>query len=467
MKTSRVAVIGAGPAGLAAASALSNLNGGVVVFDKGKSLVERRHDASEDLGIGLGGAGLFSDGKFSFYPSGTHVYRLKSDSLLQESFSWMSEVLEGVGIKTETFPDLGRGQPTSPASCGFNKTYPSHYGTLAQRFRLVERMMSRSAHYETGASVERVRRVEGGYEVVYRNAEHRLDALRVSGLIVATGRLGNLDLLDEDGIIALPSRRLRFELGMRIESPSRIGFLSREKTPDVKCIWKKGAAEIRTFCTCRRGEVWNIPYGDIAALSGRSDGPPTEFSNFGFLARFSGEHFERGKAHLERVMRSELIRSGEAMWEPLGSFLGRAALGSRASIDPARRPWYPRNKFRRGKIADILGPELYQVFVGALEELLSFSPDLLHEETACLFPAIEGTGLYPTLDDNLKVYGENIWCAGDLAGSFRGITPAMLSGYYTGLQVRAALSYARPARYSTLPPPPRRSSIPPPPQHVY
>ena len=64
----KIAIVGAGPAGLAAAAALSqSKKSSVFIFDKGKNAEDRDHTRSEDLGIGIGGAGLFSDGKISFY----------------------------------------------------------------------------------------------------------------------------------------------------------------------------------------------------------------------------------------------------------------------------------------------------------------------------------------------------------------------------------------------------------------
>jgi hypothetical protein len=47
-----------------------------------------------------------------------------------------------------------------------------------------------------------------------------------------------------------------------------------------------------------------------------------------------------------------------------------------------------------------------------------------------LFPSIEGTVVYPLLDNNLRIMGENIGCCRDVVIKFREILPAFLSGYY-------------------------------------
>ncbi|MCK7475343.1 MAG: hypothetical protein MZV49_21820 [Rhodopseudomonas palustris] len=37
------------------------------LFEAGPALLARRHDRADELGYGIGGAGLFSDGKFSYF----------------------------------------------------------------------------------------------------------------------------------------------------------------------------------------------------------------------------------------------------------------------------------------------------------------------------------------------------------------------------------------------------------------
>jgi uncharacterized protein len=72
----RVGIIGAGPAGLAAAAALSARGCESVLFESGNSARGRDHRSASDIGVGVGSAGLFSDGKFSYFPSATGLYEL-------------------------------------------------------------------------------------------------------------------------------------------------------------------------------------------------------------------------------------------------------------------------------------------------------------------------------------------------------------------------------------------------------
>jgi uncharacterized FAD-dependent dehydrogenase len=65
MKT--VAIIGAGPAGLAVATKLKDYFE-VDLFEAGKTIEERVSDKNKDLTSGVGGSGLFSDGKLTLHP---------------------------------------------------------------------------------------------------------------------------------------------------------------------------------------------------------------------------------------------------------------------------------------------------------------------------------------------------------------------------------------------------------------
>ncbi|MCB1135931.1 MAG: hypothetical protein KDK78_06665, partial [Chlamydiia bacterium] len=71
--------VGAGPAGLAFASTIKHPNS--LVIDLGKLAPLRDRNHSVDCAHGYGGAGLFSDGKFSFYPSGSGLWKCKGNEL--------------------------------------------------------------------------------------------------------------------------------------------------------------------------------------------------------------------------------------------------------------------------------------------------------------------------------------------------------------------------------------------------
>ena len=66
-------------------------------------------------------------------------------------------------------------------------------------------------------------------------------------------------------------------------------------------------------------------------------------------------------------------------------------------------PWHPNESFYCNDIKSVIGQEMYNYFKEALQMLLEWQPELNHPKVAVLLPAIEGTGQYPVLDENLKV----------------------------------------------------------------
>jgi hypothetical protein len=317
------------------------------------------------------------------------------------------------------------------------KEYPSHYASLEQRKALVERLLQLIDNpVITGATVRRIDQTASGYVIdIKREIPFSSSQQQASALVLGTGRLGGIAFHEGQIMSRIPLRLLRFEVGIRVESHYSVGFLSKIKLPDVKRLWENKSAQIRTFCTCRNGEIWNIPYFGLSAISGRSDGPPTEFSNFGFLARLHGNDLELGYK-LWKHLRTHSLKNGSVIYESIESFLGEPSLHAKdEAADLSSRPWFPREEFEAGSIQEHMGQGLHEIIARAVRDLLTWSPDLIDPRTMCLWPAIEGVGFYPEIDGDLRVRGHSIWCAGDVVGQFRGLIPSLVSGYYAGLSI--------------------------------
>jgi len=119
-------IIGAGPAGLAAAAACSARGLSVVLFEAGASVEDRNHAEHAGLTQGVGGAGLFSDGKFSFFPSATRLWRLQPETRLRQAYAWTSSKLSPLGIDC---PDFPAAKPPTESSLARHE----HFRPLCQR----------------------------------------------------------------------------------------------------------------------------------------------------------------------------------------------------------------------------------------------------------------------------------------------------------------------------------------------
>jgi uncharacterized protein len=429
-----VCIIGGGPAGLGVANALCRAGIDFQLFDAGPPLETRQHDRAEQLGAGIGGAGLFSDGKFSYFPSGTYLYQLGNQVRLKNAYVSIAQLLSAAGIAAPRFPSTTIGGPNSDDSFS-HKHYASQYGSLTQRRELTQSLIgdSQSGQINPFCRVQRIAKSTPGHRVTYFDERAcRTKTSDFSELVIATGRFGGL-ALSELFNSPISTEEQRYELGLRVEHPNGIGFLSKIKNNDVKLIMHNDDVQIRTFCTCRQGEAWHIPYEGASALSGRSDGPKTEYSNFGLLPRFAGAKRAQGRA-IWNHFRERFGESRQALWQPMQEFMG----GPPASVDGAmlsKRPWYPRNNFQRARINDLIHDHLRTALVEALAILLERYPDMNSPETLCLFPAIEGVGIFPTADDDLRLRTKDIWCCGDVVGRFRGLVPALVSGQYVGCAI--------------------------------
>jgi hypothetical protein len=396
-----------------------------VVLERGKAVAARSHEEAADLPEGVGGAGLFSDGKFSYFPSGTQLYQLGDRRMLRIAYDWCVDRLTVAGISTEPFPP----DTSTTAQTSKMKRYPSHYASLERRLALIERLAAAAPSVRTESPVTTLASDDDGGYVLETDTRGSVEA---SAIVLTTGRFGPLGLAAAANGARFPLTPLRYELGIRIESPRTQGFAGELSIPDVKRIWNVDGIEVRTFCTCRRGEIWGLPAAGLFPLSGRADGRPTEFSNFGLLARFAADAFESG-ARVWAALESALRRR-RATYEPLEAFLG----GIGAWPSAGERPWFPRDAFEPGSIRAIVGDRFHASLTTAVLDLLDWSPSLRHPATVCLFPAIEGIGLYPLVDASLRVPRHRVWCAGDVVGRFRGLVPALVSGYYAGACAAAA-----------------------------
>lgn len=385
-------VIGAGPAGLAAGVAALDRGRSVRVLERGGSAAQRDRSRSQDLVSGVGGAGLYSDGKFSFAPSATGLWTLRPSSALQEAYGWAAERLREGGLEPPPFSaeEAARSEMTNSI-----KAYPSQYMALDARERLIASLEQRLGD----------RLVVGADAQLKSNAREVIadwdgGSLRARCAVFASGRFGPLR---DAG--ALTSTFRRVEVGMRVEQDaSRFALDAEHVTALLDPKWIRGSAdgqlEWRTFCCCRRGEVVETRFDDLCTVSGRADGPPTDRSNVGLNVRFLD--VEQAVEALARV-------TGAAREGPL-----RIAAAELVE-DPDSSP-----------VAQRFGGMIANALARGLE---AFAADLRADVAGAVLhlPALEGVGYYPAVDSMLKV-APRIWAAGDATGVFRGLVPALVSG---------------------------------------
>lgn len=411
-----VAVVGAGPAGLAAACALRLGGIDVVLIESGKTVDARDRYVASDVTHGVGGAGLYSDGKFSFFPSATELWTLADGDALMGAYEWAASRLRAQGMQVPPFPKNGDA-PAGADACWTLKEYPSYYLSLEARHDLVGQL-AKEAAAETSTLSDLV-----GLNHVEEEERIRLDvdrgdradivSLTCKQVVLATGRFGALDLARIGGVGGEIFRRL--EVGVRIEQPSGKAFFRSVEQLDPKFRFKDLGRDLewRTFCACRDGETILTDTAGLWTVSGRADCPPTGRSNIGFNTRILDPIVAQNV--LDRVIGG--VTQPQAFFDVGLLNLLQVEEAALAAVDRA------------------FGCEVRSYVTMGLERLAERFPEMLDAETRLIGPTVEGTGWYPALDDDLRHLKLPLWVAGDASGRFRGIVAAMVSGHYVGQKI--------------------------------
>jgi len=414
-------IIGAGPGGLAAAQRVTGEGFNVALIDSGRPVEERDRHAEADMTHGHGGAGLFSDGKFSFFPSASELWTLPRAAELRAAYEWTSELLGSRGLDTPPFPS----DPTA-YSVGSGewvlKDYPSDYLSLSARLQLTADIVAAvdaSVITRTEVASTSYDAASDSFRLGLRDAKGEEFELTAQRLILASGRFGPL------GLRELTEQRSfrRLEVGFRIEQSAERAFFRDMKQLDPKLRFREQdeSVEWRTFCACRQGEAVLTLTQGLWTVSGRSDCPPTGRSNIGFNTRILDES----------VAARALAPALAAMADEESHFT--VSMTDLVTGEPAAVATFDR----------VYGPELREIMVRGLSHLAAAFGELNDEETRLIGPTLEGVGWYPKVDGDLRLLDAPAWVAGDACGLFRGIVAALISGHYAASAALRDLEFFR------------------------
>jgi hypothetical protein len=406
-RSADIIIVGAGPAGLAASAACRDAGVQAMLLERGNPAQHRDRYLPEDIGEGVGGAGLFSDGKFSFYPSATHLWELQPVSSLIAAYGWSSGVLRPFGIEVPPFPETQANSSSEQKPDSFRiKEYPSFRIPLSERLELVRSLTPSDGSIRTLAEVISMRIEDERVVVNIRYGKEQVEEEFIAkAAIIAIGRLGAMRVLPW---LNVDSVFRRLEVGVRIEQAEDSFFLRDARGLDPKLIAQdRSGIEWRTFCCCRGGEVVNVVSNGVLATAGRSDVDRTKMSNVAFHVRITDQEFggmvtSNVLSRLDQPPRSFSIRVDQ--------------LGDDSKLN--------------GILCEKFGPKVAGVLMLGLQKLQHEydirGPVTVHG------PAVEGVGYYPRLGPNLRLDRLPVWLPGDVGGLFRGLTAALVSGYFAG-----------------------------------
>jgi uncharacterized FAD-dependent dehydrogenase len=373
-----------------------------LIIEMGGDIIGRNRDSATDCVAGIGGCGLFSDGKFSYYNSGTDIWKLEKDKL-KSSYQFFKEQIMAQYKVIPDFPDHIDEQPLPKEDWTF-KSYRSDYLTLEQRMDMIVKITSGyrdkfKLDTEVTDIVKKKRNSDVYYLIKCRDNIGNITKVRAKRIILGGGRFMPLFI---SKLNFIPMIFKRIEVGIRLQGPSDNKLFNPCSNLDPKFIKYDPSKKIeyRTFCWCRGGEVVQTYFKGIRTWSGRADCSIKSLSNFGFNIRFKDEGY---LYLLDSILKTEPFT------------LNISEINKLKEIDA----------------------EIYVHLLEGLKSFVQFSGISFEEilNFDILGFTVEGVGKYPVTDSNLKVIGENIWVTGDATGKFRGIVASMLSGIFVAHQL--------------------------------
>ncbi|CAF3485810.1 unnamed protein product [Rotaria socialis] len=433
-------IVGSGPAGLSASYGLNaHHETNYLLIDSGDGLSERVQSNDKTHIGGIGGAGLFSDGYFVFYPAGNRLWLLDQECL-RESYNQLAKMFQGI-LDIPAFPrdlsiksagqvttvntilgchaDMVLDVATSLAAWFGNiqnsdeqtiintekrkqKKQSTFRLTLEQRTALIASILHglKPNQLSLNTKLCQIESTTDNTYILHCKKNGNDVEFRCKNIILSGGRF--FPIVSQ----SFPMIKHVFkqvEIGVRLCGPANNSLFSDATQANSKIIPTADAnLEYRTFFWCRNGGCSWAEQDGIAAYYGSSECPATSESNFGFNVCYKSDDAQK---LLEKV-------KGTRPFEL-----------SLAELD---------------KLHDIYDDVGTHIATGIELFFTKFSKDTNLDRQSFMLkgPTLEAVGNYPLLDQNMKVPGENIWYAGDATGVFRGIIPSMLSGLFVVNQTK-------------------------------
>jgi 2-polyprenyl-6-methoxyphenol hydroxylase-like FAD-dependent oxidoreductase len=291
-----VVVIGAGPAGLSAAAELARTHDCLLV-DLGRDADQRDRDDAADILAGIGGAGLFSDGKHSFWPSASALWTLPDQAVLADAFDRTAALLARHGVIASAWHPTTPDPPTPGA--WHSKNYPSIYMSLPDRMAAIAELASACPQRWTGARVLAAAREPEHLRLTIARAG-TLHDIHTKTLVVATGRLSprwiRPWLTAARRALHLPPPRVRpaHRVACRLPAVPAARAAPTPSSASATSTPRARPGPSACVATARSSSAARSPTSPtISAWSGRADGPPSGRSNLGLLVRTSDEPLAR------------------------------------------------------------------------------------------------------------------------------------------------------------------------------
>ena len=443
-----VIVVGGGPAGLFAAHYLCNhSNLSVLLLEKGKAPAKRRCPIKGradcvkckpcNILSGIGGAGLFSDGKLNFIP------KLGKTDLTQ--FMPLSAASALIDETEALFTELGMDGPVYPTDIDRAREIRKEARKLG-----IELLLIRQKHLGSDnlpRHIDAMARQIEARGVVFHHSENVRDLLvedgRVTGVvtdrdtyaaksvILAPGRVGAEWMGALAGRHAIGLSQRGIEVGVRVEVHNEIMQDLCEVIYDPTFFIRTSRYDdqTRTFCTNFGGYVALENYQDFVCVNGHAlMDRKSANTNFAFLSKvILTDPVEDNQAYGESIGKlATLIGGGR----PILQRYGDLRRGRRSTWNRIRNSYIEPTLTNVvcGDIAMALPERILTNLVDGLERLNLVLPGVANDETLLYAPEIKFFATQVETDSHLETVVRGLFVAGDGPGVAGNIVSAAATG---------------------------------------
>jgi hypothetical protein len=435
----RVAIVGAGPAGLFAALELAQAGLDVTILDMGKPVAERSRGDGFDLLHGMGGSGTFSDGKINFHPQvGGDLNEFMSPNQAWELVDHIEAIFgryEVGVIATDDDDTRELEKQAAKAGVRFLPIRQAHVGSdhltdLMQRF--YDDLARMGVRFRFGARVADVVAKEGRVRGVTLEGGEFLPA---EAVLLAPGRVGSewmRRVLQGHGLSVVYNP---VDIGVRVEVPAIVMADVIAVCYDPKFYVRAPTYDdmVRTFCVSPHGFVVKEVYAEegVVGVNGHAlKDRNSQNTNFALLTSINlTEPVESTTAYGISIARlATTIGGGRPTLQSLGDLRRhRRSTWSRLTKSPG--DVVPTlEDATPGDISMALPHRIVTDLLEALDILARIIPGLDADRTLLYAPELKRYANKPKTDRHLQTELAGLYVAGDGAGVARGIAGAAATG---------------------------------------
>ena len=384
-------IIGAGPAGLSAGLFLKKKKITFIIFDSGKPFLSRNKDCPFEVSHGVGGSGLFSDGKFSYPPAASGLWREWDLGKAESTYHQLEDLFHNCNVQIRSWEEVKAGMLLQDSKI---KTYDSEILDYSERKRILQYMCRELENsIITSTTVSSVTKSNENIFLITTDTGTQYSC---STVIIATGKKSPTQLIPNH-------EKMRhqniFEMGIRVECPQEYYKPLSYDFADYKHIIQiDDDTQLRTFCSCKNGFVIQSSYDAVHYTYNGDASDVQPYSNVGITIRVN-------------TTISEYAQEMHQAYSCNKTFC------------------IPLREYLKGTF--IVGPKTDG-------QIIRYLPQIIHlEDENCLAkcrifgPEIERYGNYPDTDSNQSLVSDkNIYVCGDASGKYRGLFAAFFSGLY-------------------------------------